>query len=117
MTKSIFFKICRDWFLGTGLVLGLLALTLWVRGEASYLVSVKTFFLPLQLSFFSHSTYRWWVKVLLMLALIPLVSLVLHLMTWSWEVSLTRSHLLMLCPISLLLAGLVHLRLLKMSQS
>lgn len=109
MTKSIFFKVCRGWLLGTGLVLGLLALTLWVKGEASTDVFIKALFLPLQLSFFRHSTYRWWVKLLLGLALIPLVSLVLHLMNWSWQINLTQSHLLVLCPLFLVLAGLTQL--------
>lgn len=109
MTKSIFFKVCRGWLLGTGLVLGLLALTLWVKGEASHAVQISGFLTLLLMCFYRYSSYRWWVKGLLTVVFMLVVSLVLHLMNWSWEVSLTSSHLLVLCPLFLVLAGLTQL--------
>lgn len=113
MTKSIFFKICRDWFLGTGLVLGLLALTLLFKGEASHAVQISGFLTLLFMCFYRYSSYRWWVKGLLTVVCMLVVSLVLHLMNWSWEVSLTRDNLLVLCPFFLILAGLTQLVLTK----
>lgn len=113
MTKALSLKICCSWFLSASVLLGLLALTLWIKGEASTDVFIKALFLPLQLSVFRHSTYRWWVKLLLGLALISLVSLVLHLINRSWEVSLTRDSLLVLCPFFLILASLTQLGLTK----
>lgn len=93
--------------------IGLLALTLWIKGEASTDVFIKALFLPLQLSVFRHSTYRWWVKGLLTVVFILVVSLVLHLMNWSWQINLTQNHLLVLCPLFLVLAGLTQLMLIK----
>lgn len=113
MTRQIFLNICRSSFLTMILLAGLLALTLWVKGQASQLVPIRSIIMIVQLSFLSHSTYRWWVKVTLILAVIPLVSLVLDLTNWPWEVRVTGDQLLLLLPTCLALAGLAHVLLTK----
>lgn len=109
MTKPIFLKICRSWFLVTGLILGLLTLILWVKGEASHAVQISGFLTLLLMCFYRYSSYRWWVKGLLTVVFMLVVSLVLHLMNWSWQINLTQSHLLVLCPLFLVLSGLTQL--------